>query len=309
MEDLREGDKIFVYKSASFDAIEDVRRLHAAMRRHGSSTLFYVRVADDEHMGGCVEQVDDGLFVGYLDRVYDGRDGAAISYDCWFTLCRTVLVMAGVSDVHATQALPLRDLVLRFESLGSNCEFGCVQRYARAEPIGLLRWTGTTLRSITKAIEVGLSGIGDATNTELVTGGHYRAVDSLFGFGMPTFVGGEQGDIRDLLSEQCERMRFLRTQILADLKEARRIFVHKTATPPPLQDIISLHAAMRRHGMATLLHVRPGDSDHPDGTVSALAPGLLVGYIDRVTVAGDGWGIDHAAWLEVCRKAVAICDR
>jgi hypothetical protein len=267
-----------------------------------------VRAADEAHAGGSVEQVDAGLFIGYLDRIYDGRAGAAISYDCWFTLSRTALVMAGVLEARAAQALTLRDLVLRFESVGSNCEFGCVQRYARAEPIGLFRWTATTLASITKAIDIGLSGIGDAAHTELVTGGHYRALDSTFGFGMPTFLGGDQGDVRDLLVEQCERMRFLRIQVLADLKAARRIFVHKTATPPHHDDIISLHAAMRRHGTATLLHVRPGDMDHPNGTVSALAPGLLAGYIDRVTAAGDGWGIDHATWLEVCRKTVAICD-
>jgi len=32
------------------------------------------------------------------------------------------------------------DLVQRFESLGDNCEFGMVQRYAGAEPLSLFRF-------------------------------------------------------------------------------------------------------------------------------------------------------------------------
>ena len=304
LDDFHEADKIFVYKSDAADCLEDIRKLHAAIRRHGRATLLHIRLADGERAVGSVEQVDDGLLVGYIDRLH--KEGTPISYDCWFKICRTALVQAAFMDAAAAEALSLRDLVLRFESMGDNCEFGCVQRYVKAEPIGLLRWTATNLESITKAIETGLAGIGDAENTELVMGGDFRALDSKFGFRLQTFLLGDYGSAGDLLIEQCERMRFLGRQLLSDLQAAKKIFAHKTATPPSSDDVTSLHAAMKRHGPATLLHVRPSDTCYANGTVRELAPGLLVGHIDRVTAAGDGWGIDYDTWLDVCRKAAAF---
>ena len=37
---------------------------------------------------------------------------------------------------------PLNEMLLEFESLGDNCEFGLVQRHFGAEPISLLRFAG-----------------------------------------------------------------------------------------------------------------------------------------------------------------------
>src|SRR3954447_2564614 len=54
-----------------------------------------------------------------------------------------------------------RELVLRFESIGDNCELGLVQRLAGAEPLGLLRFAGAPLRNVLRALDARLEGIGD----------------------------------------------------------------------------------------------------------------------------------------------------
>ena len=47
-------------------------------------------------------------------------------------------------DLNTVPVLDDRDLVLQFESIGDNCELGLVQRRAGSEPLGLLRFAGST---------------------------------------------------------------------------------------------------------------------------------------------------------------------
>jgi hypothetical protein len=68
----------------------------------------------------------------------------------------------------------------------------------------------------------------------------------------------------------------------------------------------ALHSAIRRHGPGTLLHVRPVLPGMPSGTVEVVAPGLLVGYMDRLVAIGAGWDTAHEAWLDLCRQALKV---
>ena len=43
-------------------------------------------------------------------------------------------------------------MLLRFESIGSDCEFGAVQRRYGAEPLGLLRWNDVDILSLEQAL-------------------------------------------------------------------------------------------------------------------------------------------------------------
>jgi tetratricopeptide (TPR) repeat protein len=59
------------------------------------------------------------------------------------------------------------DLFLRFESLGDNCEFGVVQRYFGADPLGLLRFTHTPPDLLRDALDAKFLGVGEPENTVL----------------------------------------------------------------------------------------------------------------------------------------------
>ena len=61
---------------------------------------------------------------------------------------------------HRAPGKPIEELMLAFESLGDNCEFGLVQRDGGAEPLGLLRFAGMSLGNLVAALEAKLDGLG-----------------------------------------------------------------------------------------------------------------------------------------------------
>jgi len=52
-------------------------------------------------------------------------------------------VPVDIGSILAADQMPLNELMLRFESLGQNCEFALLQRQCSAEPLGLLRFSST----------------------------------------------------------------------------------------------------------------------------------------------------------------------
>jgi tetratricopeptide (TPR) repeat protein len=69
IDDLRAGDKIFVYKNMQRNlTAAEVTRLHEAVRRYGNNMLLYAQYADADHPFGTVEVNAPGLMIGYIDR-------------------------------------------------------------------------------------------------------------------------------------------------------------------------------------------------------------------------------------------------
>jgi hypothetical protein len=92
--------------------------------------------------------------------------------------------------------------------------------------------------------------------------------------------------------------------------EGSKIFVFRLTdrnlTP---QEIDDLHAAMRAYGTNTLLYVQYEDEAHPNGTVEAMKPGLLIGYMDRFKHSRMNQlsaAPATASRLAVCRNAYAL---
>jgi len=91
VEDLREGRKIFVYKS-SLSGIEDemARRMHAALERYGPNMLLIVQKAGKNQTGGSVRLLADRIMVGYVNTLYDGPD-SPIDFDSWRVILQLAL--------------------------------------------------------------------------------------------------------------------------------------------------------------------------------------------------------------------------
>ena len=70
----------------------------------------------------------------------------------------------------------LRQLMLRFESIGEDCEFGSVQRRYGAEPLGLLRWNDASYPALAAALEQDFAGCGEPETTMLDVG----AIDEVY---------------------------------------------------------------------------------------------------------------------------------
>jgi len=64
---------------------------------------------------------------------------------------------------------PLTDseLVLKFESIGDNCELGLVQRQVGVEPLGLFRFAGAPLHHVLSAMRARFDGIADPDHIRL----------------------------------------------------------------------------------------------------------------------------------------------
>ena len=196
--------------------------------------------------------------------------------------------------------LPPAQLMLRFESLGQNCEFGVVQRHYGAEPLGLLRFSSTPLRLLVAALNDKLAGIGDPENTTVrVQAGEYVTTDSRYHMLMHTFIRAGDDDPQKRQGSFCRRLQYLRDKLLSDLAEARKIFIYSCEEAATDDDILELHAAVNRFGANRLLFVRSSEQQHPAGELRKLGDGLLVGYVDQLAIENPSFSV----WLELCRQA------
>jgi len=91
LDDLAAGEKIFVFKLGDRVLSDDeLDRLYRALRRHGDTTLLYVRSRTDTHPSGSAELVKPGLIVGYIERFSVDEDDVLRAPDlpAWTSICK-----------------------------------------------------------------------------------------------------------------------------------------------------------------------------------------------------------------------------
>lgn len=246
-----------------------------------------------------------GLHVASLrlyPDVYEAwQDDAALSGD--------EPVAIDTARIMAVEQIPLHDLMLRFESLGQNCEFGLVQRQCQAEPLGLLRFSSTPLPRLLDALEARFDGMGapEATSISLGSNGReYMVTDGRFGFVYHAWVNAGEMSPEDLQRREARRVPFLVRKLLEDLEGGEKIFVFKGMGAVPEEEAFPLAMAIRRYGPNTLLFVTLADAAHRAGTVEARAPGFLVGYIDRFAPGDNAHDLSLGPWVKICREAYRL---
>jgi len=91
LDDLAAGEKIFVFKLGERVLSDDeLERLYRALRRHGDTTLLYVRARTGTHPSGSAELVKPGLIVGYIERFSVDEDDVLRAPDlpAWTSICK-----------------------------------------------------------------------------------------------------------------------------------------------------------------------------------------------------------------------------
>ena len=107
LEDLEDGQKIFIWKDTSGVCSDtDAMRLHAELATFAANTLLWVTVADEQHRPGCVEWMSAGLLRGYIHRFsYPVPD---VDIPPWLEICVNAyrLVRAQTNTDAGTARLP-----------------------------------------------------------------------------------------------------------------------------------------------------------------------------------------------------------
>jgi hypothetical protein len=207
------------------------------------------------------------------------------------------------------EMLPVDRLMMRFESLGENCEFGLAQRRCGAEPLGLLRFASAPLPVLLAGLRARFEGMGEPEQVDIQVSGNrqeYLVVDKCFGFLYHPWVLVGEADPEDIRRREGKRLPFLRRKLIEDLEEANKVFVYRGMHRLPQPLVLRLVAAMRAYGSTTLLWIELQDEDHPAGTVEWAAPGLLTGYIDRFAPAENAHALSLDCWIAICRSALKL---
>jgi len=210
-------------------------------------------------------------------------------------------------DLNVAPALDDRDLVLQFESIGDNCELGLVQRQAGAEPLGLLRFSGTPLRAFLRAMSARFEGIADPRCIRIhEEDGEYMVKLTKYDFYYHAHV--KVGDMTPaaLHQQQSRTVGFLAEKLIADLENPSKILVFRQNEPVWASDLLDLRIALSAYGPGILLWVREASPGHPPGTVEVADERLMVGYVRRLAAREDVPDLDLASWLMVLRRAYAL---
>ena len=209
-----------------------------------------------------------------------------------------------------------RGLMMKFESLGGSGhgpEFAMVQQHSGTKPDGLLAWADLGPDLLIGALESRFDGVGLDENTIDFAPDHsdeWWTKDKRYWMAMRSFIKTDGIDLDQATPEACDRLQSLRQKLIADLEAGEKIFVfkdlHRNLTEAELD---RLHAAVRAYSDATLFYIRYEDHENPNGTVQAVKPGLLIGYMDRFKLSRTNQlssAPPTASWLAICRKAYSF---
>jgi hypothetical protein len=217
----------------------------------------------------------------------------------------------GLVDVGRAADPQAHDLVMRFESLGQNCEFGLVQRRFGAEPLGLLRWTFVEPRTLGRMLETRFAGLGEPDHVSLrrSSWGEWYIEDSVFRLSFHTFQTSDVPDQAAYLKKQAARLRWLRDKLLDDLTEGTKIFVYKPRAGTPDAPMNRIFRALKTFPKARLLCIGLAGQEAAAGTVAPAAGRHAWGYLSvhNPLVRGK-WDIPFEEWLSVCRAALGNGD-
>ena len=223
--------------------------------------------------------------------------------------------LASSEDLPAFSPPADADLVSHFESLGTNCELGFVQRLAGSEPLGLLRFAGLPVDKLVRGLRSGFADIATPGRHSVALDPRHPdegliGRDGAYTMYYHTYVQPETTAAEDLLLMEAERLPYLARKLVEDMEDGEKIFVVKNDQGFHLDDILNIEALVRSRGDASILWVEGAEPGYPPGLVQLLRPGLMKGRVDRFADLTLGPNdIAQSIWLTMLRNAWALRSR
>jgi hypothetical protein len=213
---------------------------------------------------------------------------------------------ARVGALRTLTGLSPRDLLLCFESLGHNCEFGMLQRHVGAEPMGLLRFAGVTMNALVSGLQRGFEGVGDEVVVRthaMETGGEeYIVYDDRYGIGLHSFETTATATADQVRIDHEKKLTFAAGRFKKVLKDGTKCFVFQRTGQITRSQALVVANLLQGFGPNALLYVdtEPG---LPSGAVEQVGYGLFHGRLDRMAPAGNIGNLDILGWLSICANA------
>jgi hypothetical protein len=200
----------------------------------------------------------------------------------------------------------MRDLMLRFASLGDNCELGVVQRDHQANAMDLLRWAATPVGVLLRLLDEDFQGIGDNL-TVRPAGPAYWVTNDHYGFKWHDWTRAEKASIEVIAQREARRLPAMAAKLRKEMREGSRIFVVKQARHVMSQALAErVHQAMGANGQPILLYVNQG----APVSVTEVAPRLFSGTIPEFANPGRVPSTTRTAdWTALCQATADLADQ
>jgi tetratricopeptide (TPR) repeat protein len=211
-----------------------------------------------------------------------------------------------IVDIDRVNDAAAKRLVMKYESLGENCEFGLVQRHFEAEPLGLLRWTYCVANTVNNLLEQRFSGFGQLENLALsrTSWDEYMIKEQKYGIGFHTFSKRQVVDETTFLRKESSRLCWLAEKLLGDLTESNKRFIFKLYNPTPESHILRMHSLLRQYSSGNkLLCVSVSSVLGEAGTVVNVGNGLAYGRLSRKNPGPKKWDIPFDEWRSLLEAA------
>ena len=200
-------------------------------------------------------------------------------------------------------------LMLQFESLGANCEFGLVQRALGAEPLGLLRFVGIDVQNLLSGLDFGFDGMDDPAHTRVYTDGGdnacYVSVNDRYAIHRHSYHPVSAVSEATFFRKELRKIGREREAFLEGLATGNKLFVYQRLESMSPAHVMPILNMLRSHGPNALLFVTLNHAA-PPGSVDVLGPDLYRGNIDRLAPIGNAMDSNIPAWLSICANAYRL---
>lgn len=209
-----------------------------------------------------------------------------------------------IEPILDARSTALADIAASMESLGSNCEFGLVQRHLGVEPLGLLRFSTSRLASLLPALDSRFEGIGLDLDF-VVHGNEWMTLERRYGFVAHTRQNQNQVTREQIARVEARRLPRLAEKLIADLEAGEKMFVYQGDRATTPENGLPLLAAIRRYNPRNTLLLVVEDPAR-SGQVECHTDGMMVGYMPKLTETVAAVNLQVEPWIDIVRRTHAL---
>jgi hypothetical protein len=213
--------------------------------------------------------------------------------------------------IEAALGTDILTMLRGFESLGTDHEFGVVQKQLGLEVLNLFGFCKSTFGALIQALTDELKAASDPQQVTIELNDAQHPVLALPCYGLrwpafvsePGFVPESDADRETWRRANAVTLGYLRRKFYEGLRAGRKIYVVRQRRPISLAEEAVLLMELNRTQDVTLLYVSEAPPGRSPGEVELLLPTLMRGYVEPAAPGTDPQAVEPANWLRVLANA------